>query len=135
MMKRGFVLPAIVGMLTLMACHRETFEERVARDIERINERETPHRMDEATMLDSLRFDISRRTICYYYTLEGLADDAALLKGVVSQKQRELLLQALKGSIQLRPYKEKGLSFEYVYLSQRTGKRLMRFRFTEKDYR
>lgn len=116
------------------ACQKQTFEERVAEEVERFNRKESPKKMDEVTTLDSLNFDASSRTMSYCYSLSGPADDESILTPEVKEKQHEVLLQNLRGSIQLKPHKEQGFNFEYRYYSHKSGKLLLRERFTKRHY-
>ncbi|MCD7720739.1 MAG: hypothetical protein LUI09_00745 [Prevotellaceae bacterium] len=137
-MKRGLTNVRWISLLCLLAfssCHRkQTFEERMLEEIAAFNQREVPKRMDEVTVMDSLRYEPESRSIAYFYTLEGLADNDSVLTEELRDQQREGLLGNLRGSIQLKPYKEQGLSFEYRYYSHKSGKLLMRFAFTADDY-
>ncbi len=135
-----FLLPSLVCvMATLTAmggasCRRQSFEKKLALEIERFNVREAPQRKDSTIVLDSLVYLRPSSTVVYHYTLEGMADNPSLLTPEVLEMQRAGLLEYLRGSIQLRPYKEHGVSFGFVYHSQKTGGELMRFSFSPKDY-
>lgn len=131
---RKNLLPIVV-LVILTSCHKQTFEERVAEEINNFNRKESPKRMDEVTTLDSLCFDGTSRTMTYCYSLNGLADDETLLTPEVKGKQREALLLNLRGNIQLKPHKEQGFNFEYCYYSHKSGKLLLRERFTQEDYK
>lgn len=127
-----FVLLAAVS---LSACRKQSYEEKVMQDMENYNRKEAPKRMDQVTMLDSLVFDPDSRTIVYYYTLEGMADDETLFTDDIRQQQHDGLLNNLKGSIQLRSYKEHELNFEYRYYSKKSGHLIMKFQFSADDYK
>ncbi|MCD8265925.1 MAG: hypothetical protein LUC33_02100 [Prevotellaceae bacterium] len=125
----------LASLLALSSCRKkQTFEERIVEELAAYNQHEAPKRMDEVTVMDSLRYEPESRTIAYFYTLEGLADNDSVLTEGVREQQRDGLLANLRGSIQLKPYKEQGLNFEYRYYSRKSGKLLMRFAFTADDY-
>ncbi len=130
-MKRATYITLI---LALTSCHKQTFDERVLSDVENFNKKEAPKRADEVTILDSLQYDVESKTVIYFHTLEGNADNEELLTEYVKKKQYEGLLKNLKGSIQLKPYKEQGLNFEYRYYSKKSGKLIMSYNFTPNVY-
>ncbi len=124
-----------LALLCLCSCQRQkTFEQKTAEEIEEFNQREVPKRMDKVTVMDSIAFDSAERTLAYCYTLEGIADNDSTLNADLQEAQRVALLDNVKGSIQLRSYKEQGFCFEYRYYSRKTGRVLMSFLFTPADY-
>ena len=131
-MKRLLFL-ATLTMLT--ACHKKSFEERVMEDVEKFNREEAPKRVDPITVQDSVKFAPDTHTLTYFYTMEGDADNEEVLTEEVRQTHHNNLLKNLRGSIQLKPHKEQGFSFEYRYYSKKSGKLLIREQFVPEDYR
>lgn len=121
-------------LMLLCSCGKESFEERVSREVKDFNEKEAPKRVDQYTTMDSMTWNIQKRTITYYYTMSGIADDPTLITDEVKEAMHDQLLDNIRVSIQLKPYKEQGLNFEYKYFSKKSGKTLYRARFTTKDY-
>ncbi len=136
--RRGHIFKATIPLslaLVLLSCHRQqTFDDKTLADIRDFNDREAPKQMDPVTTLDSMGYQQEDRTLTYFYTLSGMADDPSVLTDEIVQAQQEALLENLRVSIQLKPYKEQGISFEYLYYSQTTGQLLMRYLFTADDY-
>lgn len=123
-----------LSVILMCSCGKESFDERVAREVSNFNEKEAPKQVDQYTTMDSMTWNIQKRTITYYYTMSGMADDPTLITNEVKEAMHNQLLDNIKVSIQLKPYKEQGLNFAYKYLSNKTGKTLYSARFTAKDY-
>ncbi len=130
-MKKGIIASAFLGGLLLAAsCHRQTFEDSVAQEVENFNKNEAPKRQDPVSVFDSMNFDRQSLTISYFYTVEGEGETlfpAELLK--------ESVLKTLRSSIQLKEHKERGYNFRYVYNAKSDGHTLMDVTFTKKEYK
>ncbi len=129
-MKRNIL--AIIALLTLFctACHKETFEDRVAKEVEYFNHNEAPKRQDPISVFDSMSFDRSTLTISYFYTVEG--DGEALFPTDLMQDN---VLKNLRSSLQLKEHKEHGCNFRYVYHGASNGASLLDVTFSPKDYK
>ncbi len=121
-------------LLTLTACHKQSFDEKVLENITSINRR-LPIRLDTLSVMDSLVFLPATQTLQTHNTLEGILDNDSLLTEEVRQTLSDNLLTSLKNNIQFRTYKEKGFRFQYLYHSRSSGKLLMQFTFSPADYR
>ena len=130
-MKKGIIL--LAGIILLTACH-ESLEERAAREAKEFTQKNCPTPVRDNTRTDSLTYDADTRTISYWYTLCGPADNAEIIK----EKKATLtntLLEGVKGSMQLKAYKDEGFNIRYVYHSEKEPqKTLLDVTFTEKDY-
>ncbi len=116
-----------------MGC-QESLEDRCAREAKEYTKKHCPTLVgkDVDIVMDSMTFDKASHTICYAYTLKGRLDDSALVNGA---KTKELLLQEVKNSANLRLYKEAGYNFRYVYFSKKAvRKRLLDVTFKKGDY-
>ena len=124
---------AIVMMaaLLLTAC-QETLEERCEREAREYTEKKCPALITENVTIDSMTFNKSSHTMTYYYTLDGVLDNAEALK---EHDLKGMLLKELKNSTETLLYKEAGYNFRYVYFStQKKGTKLFEATFHEKDY-
>lgn len=131
-MKRLTLIASLA--LVLAGCHKESFDERVARECKEYTAKYCPADMDENMKLDSLSYDIKQKVFTHSYRLSGpLAVDSVYTDNV-RQNMEEIVLDDLKESITLRPYKEAGLTFRFVYYNDQTGCLIMEFIFTPKDY-
>ena len=81
-----------VGMLSFTAC-QESLEERCARECKEYTKKKCPVLIAKDIYLDSLTFNTSNQMLSYYYTVEGVLDDAEFLK---QRDFRGMLLKELK---------------------------------------
>ena len=119
-------------MLLLTAC-QESLEDRCEREAKEYTKKHCPALIAENIVMDSMTFDKATHTITYAYTLSGQLDDSEVVNG---SNSRNLLLEEVRNSANLRLYKEAGYSFRYIYHSQKKkGTQLLDATFREKDYR
>ena len=130
------VLAICLGIMIVMgACKRETKDERFKRNFQQFTQKECPKFVDPCTRLDSACYDIGSRTLCYHYTVQDMLDDETIYADEETTSAfHENILKGLRGSIQLKPYKDEGITFCYSYRSITTGKKLLELTFTEEDY-
>ena len=122
-----FALAAIV----FAAC-QESLEEKAAQEAKMYTQKNCPAMIGENLRMDSLTFEISTRTLHYYYTLSGIADTVGLLD---EETARGSLLNELKNTTSMMVYKEAGYRFAYTYHSQKNPKTILfDMVFSEKDY-
>ncbi len=126
-------LMILAGAFLLASCH-ESLEDRAAREAKEFTEKQCPSPVRDNTRTDSLTFDKESKTICYWYTLCGAADNADAIN-----KDKEhltsVLLDGVKSSTDLKAYKDAGFKVRFVYHSEKTPQqRLLDVTFTEKDY-
>ena len=127
------LLYAGILLLSLSAC-RNSLEERAAQECKEYTEKKCPTPVVNDTRMDSMVFEPSSRTIHYYYSLVGNADNE---HAVISKKTelRKALNDALKADAGTKGYKDAGFNFRYTYRSGKTpSKVLLDETYTEKDY-
>jgi hypothetical protein len=128
-MKQIFTLITLVALLA--AC-QETLEERGAREARDYTEKHCPAPIAHQVTMDSMTFDISSHTFSYCYTLSGTLDDTAYIR---QNNPRDMLLQQVRNSTNLKLYKDAGYNFRYVYNSTKLkGVKLFDETFKPKDY-
>ena len=128
-MKKIWIIIAVALMVT--AC-QETLEERCEREAKEYTEKHCPTPIAKNIVMDSMTFDKATHTITYAYTLSGQLDDSAVVN---RSNSRELLLQEVKNSTNLKLYKEAGCSFTYTYYSAKNkGTQLFKATFRKSDY-
>ena len=128
-----YLLYAGILLLSLSAC-RNSLEERAAQECKEYTEKKCPTPIVNDTRMDSMVFEPSSRTIHYYYSLVGNADNEQV---VISKKTelRKALNDALKADAGTKGYKDAGFNFRYTYRSDKTpSKVLLDETYTEKDY-
>ena len=125
------ILTFVVFLSVLTAC-QESLEDKCEREAKDYTRRNCPQKMDENSILDSLVFERPTRTIHYYYTLTGFADQDSILEKVDAVN---VLRNEVKNSTALRVYKENKFRVAYTYRSQKEPKKVrMEVVFTDKDY-
>lgn len=124
---------AALLLLSLSAC-RNSLEERAAQECKEYTEKKCPTPVVNDTRMDSMVFEAPSRTIHYYYSLVGKADN----EQAVHAKRAELrkaLCDALKADPGSKGYKDAGFNFQYTYRSGATpSKVLLDETYTKKDY-
>lgn len=124
-------LSLLLSMLILAAC-QESLESRCYREAKQYTEKHCPLPVEKDVVMDSMTFDRATHTISYVYTLSGLLDDSATIR---RQDPRQLLLQQLKNTPNLKLYKDAGYNFRYVYYSaQHPSSKLFDTTFHQEDY-
>ncbi len=122
----------IVSALLITAC-QETLEQRCAREAKEYSEKHCPAPIAKDVMIDSMSFDIATHTLIYSYSLSGVVDDSAVIN---HNNPKEQMLQQLKNATAMKPYKDAGYNFRYIYYSTKDkGEKLFEATFQEKDYR
>ena len=127
-------LVCALAISAFTSCHKTTFDEKVSQEVLDFNLNQAPQKMDRCTMLDSMNYDVETKAICYYYTVSGECDNAEMITADVKKSLRESIVASVKGSIQLKPYKEHGLTFRYIYISQKTGKVMNEIAISKSEY-
>lgn len=122
-------------LLTFSACKRETKDERFQKEFQQFTQKECPKFVDECTRLDSAVYDIENRTLTYFYTVRGELDNETIYTNErMTSGFHNDILKNLKGSLQLKIYKDEGISFRYNYCSETTGKQYLDLTFTPEEY-
>ena len=121
----------ILMMTALLAGCQETLEERAARESRDYTEKHCPAPIAYQVTMDSMTFDKASHTFGYYYSLSGTLDDSTYLQ---KNNPRDMLLQQVKNSTNLKMYKEAGYGFRYVYHSTKNKATLFDVTFKQKDY-
>ena len=127
------LLYAGVLLLSLSACHKG-LEDRAAQECKEYTEKKCPTPVVNDTRMDSMVFEPSSRTIHYYYSLVGNADNEPAVNAKKSEL-RKALRDALKADTGTKGYKDAGFNFRYTYRSGKSpSKVLLDEQYTEKDY-
>ena len=122
----------VTGLILLCSC-QETLEERCAREAREYSKKNCPAPIAKGVTIDSMSFDIATHTLTYSYTLDGIVDDSAVIN---KNNPKDMMLQQLKNATAMKPYKDAGYNFRYIYYSTKEkGAKLFEATFQEKDYR
>lgn len=125
---------ALCALIICGACKQETKDEKFKKDFEQFTLKECPKEIDLFIQLDSANYDIKSRTLNYHYTLEEELDHDTIYDEKTKDLFHENILKSLKTSIQLKPYKDEGITFRYIYRSNTTGQTLLELTFTAEQY-
>ena len=126
-----FILATSLG---LYSCSFESFDKKCEREAREFTAKQCPRRLDPGTIMDSLTFNVGTRSLQYCYTVDGELDNDLVMQPELLDDFREELLKNVINSVDLKQYKEKEITFEYIYFSKATGKKRLHLTFTPKDY-
>ncbi len=129
-----FYLVIAVSVISFTACKRETIEQKMYRETAESSRKNCPQEMDAYTTLDSMSYDMSSRTMNYFYTVHDELDNDTLYSQDVIDDFSDKLLSNIKSSISLKGYKKEGIAFHYLYYSKSKGDVLLEYSFTKEDY-
>lgn len=119
--------------LSMFSCH-ESIEKRAAREAKEFTEKMCPTPVQNNTRTDSITFDEGTRTMNYYYTFVGPADNEENIKQT-EDELIDILRKAIKENVDLKVYKDAHFNFRYIYHSEKAPKKtLLDATFSDKDY-
>lgn len=124
------LLSATIGLL-LTACQesREKTFERLAKEYTA----KCPQKVGDGVQVDSMKYDKKTNTNSYYYTLSGTVDSA----DSIAKKRNNMesaMIEAVRGSVELKEYKDFKTTIEYIYFSEKTKKELLHISVDAKLY-
>jgi hypothetical protein len=133
-LNKALAIACLGTIFACIACKRETKDEKFKQDFEEFTLKECPKFVDPCTQLDSACYDIESHTLYYHYTVQDILDDDSLYTEELVDGFRDEILKGLKSSIQMKPYKDEGITFCYSYRSITTRKKMLELTFTPEDY-
>lgn len=113
-----------VAALVLCACSSVSREERFQRECEEFTLNYCPQRKDSCQTLDSITYRAEDNSVHNWYVLNGQLDNDTLFSEQLKDLLYDELLANLKKSLQLKKYKDAGVTFIYHYRSATSGKEL-----------
>lgn len=129
-MKQILFACLLFGLLT--AC-QETRKEQFAHAARTLTE-QCPVSIDPYTRLDSLVYQEADSSFHYYYSMSGAGDNE--FAGMIAYPSfAEKIKKSVKNSIEMKPYKDAGITFLYHYYSLSSGIHLGNIKITPEDYR
>lgn len=110
-------------MALLCSCQK-SWEERCTEEAQRITETTCPRQMPYDIIMDSMTYDAQLNRFHYYYRVTGERDKPEIF---ISGKEEmlDLLKQQYDNSIELKKYKDHGMSFRCIYYSGSTGQKYL----------
>lgn len=133
-MNKVITIFCLGAILIFSGCKRETKDERFKRECEQFTQKECPMEMYPGVNLDSLCYDTDNRIRSEYYTVEADFGSDSIFSKETLATLHDALLKDVKSSIQLKPYKDEGITFRYVYISSSSKQTIFEMSFTPKDY-
>lgn len=129
-MKKVILLATTIGLL-LTACQesREKTFERLAKEYTA----KCPQQVGDGVRVDSMKYNKKSNTNSYYYTLSGTIDctDSIAKK---RETMESAMIEAVRGSVELKEYKDFKTTIEYIYFSDKTKKELLHISVDAKLY-
>lgn len=107
------------------------FDERLKNEAEQLTKNHCPQHVDDITTLDSVVYDVNRKTFVRYFSLESKAVSIAKENRLAIKMS---LLDELKTDATWKRCKDEKINFEYVYSDASNGHRAFVINFTPKDY-
>ena len=105
----------LIAVLALSAC-QESLEEKAVKEAVDYTKKNCPLPINEYQYLDSFTFERSTHTFGYYYKMVGAMDTAAAIQPAEMARS---LKENVKNATFLKPYKDEGYSFKYVFYSEK----------------
>ncbi|MBR2153190.1 MAG: hypothetical protein IJ901_01035 [Bacteroidaceae bacterium] len=131
MIKRICYIPLM--LLLLVSCQEKKFD-RFERESIEYTMRHCPKQMDEITVLDSMVFhNDGSLDYKYYYSVQLTKDQYEAFQNILGEV-KDIALKSIRNSIDLKPMKEAGLNFVYIYRDAKTGKHLAKYVITPEEY-
>ena len=122
------------AVLVLSACSSVSREERFQRDCEEFTLTYCPQRKDSCQTLDSITYRAEDNSMHNWYALNGMLDCDTLFSEKLRDMLHDELLGNLKKSLQLKKYKDAGVTFVYHYRSATSGKELHQVAIGKESY-
>ncbi len=131
---KKYVLVLMALAFSLVGCNRQLdFYEKCKKEADMQTQRICPRKVDTGIILDSIKFSEQEKAFKYYYTMEdSLFARDLLIK--YKEEIRQNLCKNIVNSIELKKYKEKGISFQYIYFYRKTKEKALAYTFTQNDY-
>ena len=129
------LLSILLIIMFFVACQKP-FEERIVDELKQWTDTNCPKNLDAITRLDSMTYHKPTKTVQYWYTAAGEADNAFYWQQVEANKLvvKQNLAQQLRVNTEIKELVAKHLNFEYIYRSAETGRRLYALTVTSSDY-
>lgn len=121
-------------LLLLTACTKQrTFDEKCVSEAKEQTEKNCPKTITPGITMDSITYSIPGRAFSYYYSMSQSFDNQEAINAG-KEKFREALRAQIASSLDLKKFKDKGITFRYIYISKTSKKLLLQETFTKEDY-
>ena len=118
----------------LSACQRETFDERVKRELDEFTAKQCPRQLDEYMIELSREYKMKGRELVYTYEVIGEADNKDLYTDELRRDAHDNALKSIRYDLDLKVLKDSAVTFVHIYKSRKTGKVIFTDRFCKEEY-
>ncbi len=125
---------AIVTLILVSCMKRESYDDRTAREMQEYSQTQCPRRIDPYTILDSIVYNADSKELSHYYSVQDTLDNENVYTEDVCREFRNKLLSNIRNSIGMKTYKEHGVTFTYIYRSDKFNRIYLDIKFTKADY-
>jgi len=116
-----------IGLFIFWGCNRT---ERINREIE-LQNRFLPEMLSDTLRIDSIHFNQKNNTLEYYYTV---FNDSFVLLSNYNETQRKIAIK-IKKTPDMAIFRNQRITFEYIYISNKSKSILTKITITEQMYR
>lgn len=121
----------LIMTASLLTACGNSFDERLKDEAEQLTKKHCPQQVDDITTLDSVVYDMERRTYVRYFTL---AADAVPVAKENRLAVKATLTDELKNDASWKRVKDEKINFEYVYRDASNGTLAFTIRLEPADY-
>ena len=133
-MKTCFAMVVLCAGLLLTGCkEQKSFDSMCQKEARDQTLKMCPRKVAQGITIDSMTYHTDGKVFTYWHTM----DDSLYQVDRISKAEgqlRKAICREIINSLELKQYKEHQVSFSYVYRGQSSGKIIMQFLFTPKDY-
>lgn len=127
-MKKGIVILAVLGVLSLAGCENNRSQVRKFKQLAEKTNQSCPTRMNETITLDSTNYNEKNNTVSYFYSVTGELDSPTYMNTHYATF-KQALQEAVDNSVEMEEYRKFGTSIRYIYYSGSDQKQLAEFSF------
>lgn len=133
-MNKSVILIFLFPLLLFTGCQKQlSFDQKCLLDAQEQTRKLCPRSIATGITLDSIGYSIHSHTLYYYYTMSQDFDNQKAINAGKG-KFREALKNQIINSIDLKKFKDRGITFRYIYFSKTSKKKLLEEVYTKKDY-
>ena len=121
----------LIMTASLLTACGNNFDDRLKDEAEQLTKKHCPQQVDDITTLDSVVYDMERRTYVRYFTL---AADAVPVAKENRLAVKATLTDELKNDASWKRVKDEKINFEYVYRDASNGTLAFTIRLEPADY-
>lgn len=114
---KNIIVITAINAAMFSSC-QENIDSRAEREAKEFTRKNCPTPIIDNTRTDSLVFEANTRTLHYYYTLVGPADNKTAFTGR-HEELKNILISSFRASTNLKMYIDAGINFKLTYHSEK----------------